>query len=183
MNNLTILSEFEEIINKRKYKKYVCQCTCGKIKNILKDNFLKTQSCGCIRTSDKNEYVGKKINKLTITALSTGRGRSRELKVFCYCECDPLKSLEIELCKITNQHVKSCGCLQKEIASKYKDLTNEKFGKLTVLTLEEGKRWICRCECGNTTTGVKGASLLSGHTKSCGCLQKRIENKYKNNIN
>ncbi len=38
-----------------------------------------------------------------------------------------------------------------------------------------GKRnmvaWKCKCDCGNETIAVTN-SLLSGHTKSCGCLQK-----------
>lgn len=51
-----------------------------------------------------------------------------------------------------------------------------KFGRLTVIG--EGKRekgvykWKCKCECGNITF-VDSNKLRSGHTKSCGCLQKR----------
>ncbi len=58
----------------------------------------------------------------------------------------------------------------------FKDLTGQKFNRLTVL--EKGERnscnqiqWKCKCDCGNivlaTTTYLK-----SGHTKSCGCLNK-----------
>lgn len=56
---------------------------------------------------------------------------------------------------------------------KYKDLTNRKFGKLTVI-VPNGKRkdrcvlWLCRCDCGKECT-VAGKCLLDGHTKSCGC--------------
>ena len=50
-----------------------------------------------------------------------------------------------------------------------------KFGRLTVIG--EGKhekgvhKWKCECECGNITF-VDSNKLRSGHTKSCGCLQK-----------
>lgn len=55
------------------------------------------------------------------------------------------------------------------------DLTGRFFGRLTVLEQAEWKNgtsyWRCRCECGNETT-VRYAYLITGHTKSCGCLQR-----------
>lgn len=36
----------------------------------------------------------------------------------------------------------------------------------------EFSQWLCRCDCGNEKV-VFGTSLVSGHTKSCGCLSKR----------
>lgn len=49
-----------------------------------------------------------------------------------------------------------------------------RFGRLTVVA-QEGKSkgrhllWKCRCECGGVTHAPKYA-LVSGNTKSCGCL-------------
>jgi hypothetical protein len=55
-----------------------------------------------------------------------------------------------------------------------KDFTNERFGRLVVTgfagMIRRGRHWTCRCDCGNTST-VGTAQLLSGHTKSCGCLK------------
>ena len=60
---------------------------------------------------------------------------------------------------------------------KARDLTNQKFGKLTVLyrvkTEKTGTFWLCECECGNTTV-VSMGHLTSKHTTSCGC-QKRLK--------
>jgi hypothetical protein len=59
-----------------------------------------------------------------------------------------------------------------------KDLVGQKFGRLTVLSLDhetkKGRRfWLCKCECGNEV--VKDAKdILSGHVKSCGCLQRNV---------
>lgn len=55
-----------------------------------------------------------------------------------------------------------------------KDLTGKRFGRLTVLESSgkssNGKyQWNCKCDCGNYII-VKGNSLTTGHTKSCGCL-------------
>jgi len=57
------------------------------------------------------------------------------------------------------------------------NLINKKFEKLTVIKLAFFKNkksyWQCVCDCGITKI-VRGTSLTSGQTKSCGCLQKEI---------
>lgn len=58
----------------------------------------------------------------------------------------------------------------------FKDLTGQRFGKLTVLNLEKKEKgitiWKCQCDCGNITHVTLG-HLRSGDTKSCGCLRHR----------
>src|SRR4051812_4020618 len=57
------------------------------------------------------------------------------------------------------------------------DKTGQRFGKLVVIKpiAVSGRetRWICRCDCGGSKT-VQGGSLVSGKTRSCGCLMKGI---------
>lgn len=59
----------------------------------------------------------------------------------------------------------------------FKDLTGQKFNRLTVISRDKSKRtrrgtyWLCRCDCGNYTV-VDRYKLISGHTKSCGCYQR-----------
>lgn len=66
---------------------------------------------------------------------------------------------------------------------KPKDLTDIRFGILTAKRMvgtdkAYHAKWLCECDCGNTTV-VSATHLLSGHTKSCGCLKnKRKSNKY-----
>lgn len=55
------------------------------------------------------------------------------------------------------------------------DLRGDKFGRLTVIEIDSFDRhkrpfWLCRCECGNKIV-VRGSSLTSGRTKSCGCYK------------
>lgn len=57
-----------------------------------------------------------------------------------------------------------------------KDLTGQKFGKLTVLRRTEDKQcgrpmWLCQCECGNQTVVSSTRLLLPNGTRSCGCLR------------
>lgn len=63
------------------------------------------------------------------------------------------------------------------MSGNYRDLTGEKFNRLTVLHREgsHGSRacWKCRCDCGNEVI-VETADLKSGNTKSCGCFRKEI---------
>lgn len=64
----------------------------------------------------------------------------------------------------------------------YNDLSGKKFGRLTVITKTEKRRhrsviWECKCDCGNITE-VASDDLVSGNTRSCGCLQKEITSRH-----
>lgn len=51
-------------------------------------------------------------------------------------------------------------------------IVGNKFGRLTVLRefCQNGSQCVCVCDCGTEVT-VRRADLLSGNTKSCGCLR------------
>lgn len=60
----------------------------------------------------------------------------------------------------------------------FKDLTGQKFGRLTVIKRGENTnlglaRWVCKCDCGNEAL-VPGSSLRNGHTTSCGCYKQEV---------
>lgn len=60
-----------------------------------------------------------------------------------------------------------------------KDLSGNKYGRLTVLCLHHIKQctyFECRCDCGNTKV-VRGADLLNGLIVSCGCYQKEVSSR------
>ena len=76
--------------------------------------------------------------------------------------------------------------LKKKPSNRGQNIIGEKFGKLTVLedagfttTGARKKIFKCICDCGKIVI-VKRNSLISGHTKSCGCLE--IETKKTNNL-
>lgn len=63
------------------------------------------------------------------------------------------------------------------------DLTGQKFGRLTVVGIDESKQtrktyWICECECGNVIS-ARSDDLQGGGTRSCGCYKRESD---KNNI-
>ena len=64
----------------------------------------------------------------------------------------------------------------------FKDLTGQRFGKLTIKGRAESKidssgrfrtRWLCDCDCGNTNIIVLGDYLQRSKTPSCGCDSKK----------
>lgn len=63
------------------------------------------------------------------------------------------------------------------------DLTGQSFSRWSVLK-NVGKnkngqlRWVCRCDCGTQKT-VIGYHLMSGVSKSCGCLKAELTSKAK----
>ena len=55
------------------------------------------------------------------------------------------------------------------------DLTGKRFGKLLAIKIHERRPyrayvWECKCDCGNICH-VQASKLLTGYTKSCGCLR------------
>ncbi len=62
-----------------------------------------------------------------------------------------------------------------------KDLTGERFGRLLVIgqsgiqlrTEQRMTWWRCRCDCGEEIITGR-ADLITGKTKSCGCLRREV---------
>lgn len=62
--------------------------------------------------------------------------------------------------------------------SKYRDVTQQRFGKLTALFLEfrdkhKQAHWMCVCDCGEYKS-VNLQALTSGATRSCGCYNRMV---------
>lgn len=56
------------------------------------------------------------------------------------------------------------------------DLTGQRFGRLTVIGIDEGRNtrktyWICQCDCGRISSH-RSDGLLAGTIKSCGCYKR-----------
>lgn len=58
------------------------------------------------------------------------------------------------------------------------DLRGRRFGRWTAIERAENSpsgytRWVCRCDCGERKT-VDKLSLMTGRSKSCGCLNREL---------
>lgn len=97
----------------------------------------------------------------------------------CVCECG--NKIICSSSELTTGNTKSCGCYRKEYFSKIrctqKIQIGNKYNLLTVTHKDSSRNgrafWECRCDCGKSCS-VDTTRLLTGHTKSCGCLNERL---------
>lgn len=123
----------------------------------------------------KRDLTGQKFGRLTVLYELPER-KNGKIQWRCRCDCGNEK--DVLSTSLTSGHTQSCGCLQKEKTSSANkrniDLVGHRFGRLVVLSRSTtSAKWVCRCDCGNLVE-VTTTHLKTGHTKSCGCLQKDI---------
>ena len=120
------------------------------------------------------DLTGQKFGRLTVIerdmSVPTCKGP------YWICKCDCGNTVTVKAYSLRSGITKSCGCYNREVASRTagKDLTGQKFGRLTVM-YDTGQKhlhcrvWHCKCECGKEVD-VPTNSLTTGGTRSCGCL-------------
>lgn len=115
----------------------------------------------------KIDITGEKFGRLT--AIKTA-GKDKNGRSLWLCKCDCGNMITMRLTDLRTGRRKSCGCLKKE---RY-NIIGQRFGKLTVIGRESNgshAKFLCRCDCGREIA-VRGDSLRSGKTISCGCSKK-----------
>lgn len=126
------------------------------------------------------DETGNKYGRLTVLYRDTEWDKikkDKSIKWVCQCDCGATKSVYIN--HLRNGHTQSCGCLNKEKIiernhNKADNLIGQTFGRLTVIDkvlINNKTQWKCKCQCGKEII-VSTAHLRSGHTQSCGCLQR-----------
>lgn len=97
-------------------------------------------------------------------------------KVWLKCKDGKHEDFQREISNISLYGTKCPKCVE-ESRIRYEDLTNQRFGKLTVTGLDrEGSndcnatRWFCDCDCGNKHKSILASHLKSGKIISCGCV-------------
>lgn len=158
-----------------------CRCDCGGEALYARCQLVSgaAADCGCRkkpRTTALDDLTGRQFGKLTVLrrAENDKRGKTRWL---CQCACG-------NTCVALAQNLKrgsvcSCGCGKRDASYLFRDLTGQRFGRLTALypVKKEGPRavagalWRCRCDCGQETN-VPASCLLGERTRSCGCLNR-----------
>lgn len=101
------------------------------------------------------------------------------------CQCSCGRQVIVKTSMLWRGRVRSCGCLKTMIAlvhsiSDCKDITGNRYGKLTVLERDLSKMcsnkstvswWICLCDCGNIKSIRKTYLSSKVKNKACGCMQ------------
>lgn len=102
--------------------RFACVCACGRTKVIRADAILSgmTQSCGCWNTESKRiDLTGRVFERIRVLRLSVQRAaRGRPARWECACSCGVLFLAASS--DLLRGSVRSCGCLQREIASQIK---------------------------------------------------------------
>ncbi|HJC67268.1 MAG TPA: hypothetical protein H9931_11230 [Candidatus Enterocloster excrementigallinarum] len=124
----------------------------------------------------KEDLTGKTFGRLTAIRPVRKEGNRKKFWL-CSCSCGAEKI--VEQSHLKSGHTQSCGCYRREAPRKrQQDLTGRRCGKLLVLepaAEEDGsvRKWECLCDCGKRVI-CSGEGLLSGKTKSCGCLPAQV---------
>lgn len=147
-----------EVLSYEGNKKYLCRCSCGTEKLVLRENLLRGRSTSC--GHNKNHYgdlTGKQINEWTVL------GKEGYLYK-CQCSCGKIQLVGQK--DLMSGSSKQCG----HGYNIRTDITGQKFGKWTVLKYLGNQMYLCQCSCENhTTRAIRKADLLSGHSTQCGC--------------
>jgi len=119
--------------------------------------------------------VGMIFGKLTI--LSVYRVSDGSVKCSCQCECG--NKTEVYWQNVKCGHTKSCGCGEEANRRKFKNITGQRFGKLTALYPTQERRqgnvvWECRCDCGSLYYQTS-RNLVRGYSKHCGCEKRKVK--------
>lgn len=122
----------------------------------------------------RKDLTGSKYGHLTVKQMIYKYNGGR--RTFCECLCECGNICYVEASKLKSRNNPSCGCMSKYYRTIHNrsDETGKKFNMLTIQKIDYSNRpsmAYCRCDCGNYKWIAK-ADIISGHTKSCGCLQK-----------
>ena len=120
--------------------------------------------------------AGDKFNRWTVIERDH-KHKSRDRYYLCECDCGTKKSVRIS--HLTKRESTGCSNCRKTNLKKMEK--GEKFGRLTVISMDTTPRhspnihWKCKCECGKLVT-VRGTTLMQGRQVSCGCYIRELIN-------
>lgn len=123
-----------------------------------------------VESTKVKDMRGLQYGRLTVIQF-VRIGSDRRAIWLCQCNCG--NHLEVPRNRLISKNTKSCGCIQQS------DLKGHRFDKLVVVnqirdenSIPKERFWRCRCDCGEYKD-VSTANLLSGRTRSCGCLIRK----------
>ena len=128
------------------------------------------------------DLTGQRFGRLTVLGRVLGGAGGARWHWRCLCDCGGSKNVKTS--SLLRGGTKSCGCLSKEsrrVTGRYRRhivlAVGQRYGRLTVLGPRQNNplghmMWRCRCDCDpRKEVVVKGSSMVSGKTRSCGCLR------------
>lgn len=182
--------------NPYNHRYWQCVCECDNVLIKRTSALTAGDTIACKTCSDKFRQSQQKrasdLTGQTIGNLTALYRLEASTKYKWKCNLCGSETLEQEGTYIKNGNTKSCGCLKKNLSTRAKeayklkrnDLTNKKFGYLTVIKyhsfddISHSTKWECLCDCGNIKLG-KTSHLVLGEVSSCGCKTSYMLSKAK----
>lgn len=130
---------------------WLCKCDCGNDECYVSAKSLKngnTKSCGCLKTKTQ-DVTGKRFGRLTpIKPVLLEKGKS----TVWLCKCDCGNEIKVEIRSLNSGNTRSCGCLNKDVASVKANTVLHKIEGTMIEMLKSKKI------PSNNSSGVKGVS-------------------------
>lgn len=160
----------ETPFNKNAKPYWKCKCSCGSIKDVAQSSLINGSSTKCKECKSKlmfkdDKYIGKYFGEIYVIDIDKDYyNEKKRRKYICKCSCGyefssfPHNLVNLNKCKF---------CKEKE-----KSIVGKTYKRLYIadeFKTDEGWKCVCYCSCGNEVVARKG-DILSGKTKSCGCL-------------
>lgn len=150
-----------------------CICDCGETAKVNSYDLKHNKSTQCKKCSERSKFAED------LTGKTFGLWKVIEyagnMRWHCVCGCDKHTEKNVLGRDLRNGTSKSCGC-NRNYHIIHKDITGKTFGSLYVVGYTgENQMWQCKClACGKDNVIVFRDSLVSGKTKSCGCLKEKL---------
>lgn len=119
------------------------------------------------------DLTGQRFGTLTVIERDHNKWKDEQAHWICKCDCG--KTTVVLGGNLRRGISKTCGANIHKKGQNMRDLTGQRFGRLTVI--ERGKtgkpgivNWLCKCDCGNYKE-INAYSLHAGLTQSCGCYR------------
>lgn len=176
-----------------------CRCDCGN-ERVFRSRALRNNQgvvcskCKAVKLqSDRELFIhmlmGKRYGRWVVIGDGEPRFSVKANRYYnqikCLCDCGVIK--DVDQTSLLNNKSTSCGCYRKERVIKaqtFDDLSGQRFGNWLVEHRDDDRfypgggrsqMYRCKCDCGNTNM-VARSMLVSGQSRSCGCLkQSRME--------
>ena len=156
---------------------WLCECQCkDKTLKVVSTQNLKSgssRSCGCLQKEYAAEHMRKVVQNRTEDITGREFGDYIAIKYVgegnWLCKC---KTCGYEHTFRKRDTLRNISCKKHNHPSNFIDLKKLKIiHNWEILEYVGNKTWRCKCVCG-TIKDIKTQRLLSGDSKSCGCMRK-----------
>lgn len=149
-------------------KVYKCEClVCGNTQAITRNSIINNRVVKCDKCGDLyDNLTGRIIKNWNVLKIhdydNTGKQKIYEVKCII---CNNIQYVKRK--NLIGKHIAECDICKQNEFDKY---IGQRFGKYIVIKHdprpENSNRYLCQCDCGNTTN-VKLVDLLSGKSTCC----------------